>query len=183
MGIKILFAINPGKSLASAGVLPKSLLNCHVMSKVSDLGYNPSTTLYDVLFANDEAKGYSWPDPIGAGFGNTEAEGDKRKVVGSDDKVFDGYLATFNQGLGTYMQSFVQSLMSYINSYQALEGILTSMFQGLIAEQTKEFALVAGGYNQQFITLMSEHIRGSLNLSQLYAQGYQMHLEKLKHRH
>jgi nitrate reductase NapA len=62
-----------------------------VTTKVADLGYTPSTTLYDVLFANDEAKSYAWPDPIGAGFGNTEAEGDKRKVVGSDDKPFEGY--------------------------------------------------------------------------------------------
>jgi len=62
-----------------------------VTTKVAEFGYTPSTTLYEVLFANEEAKGYAWPDPIANGHGNTEAEGDKRKVVGSDDKPFEGY--------------------------------------------------------------------------------------------
>ncbi len=62
-----------------------------VTTKLADLGYNPSTTLYEVLFANEEAKSYQWPDPIGKGFDNTEAAGDKRTIIGSDGKEFKGY--------------------------------------------------------------------------------------------
>ncbi len=50
------------------------------------MGYKGSDTLYDILFAHKDMTKYAWPDPIGDGFGNTEAEGDKRNVEG-----FDGY--------------------------------------------------------------------------------------------
>ncbi|RMH60689.1 MAG: nitrate reductase catalytic subunit NapA [Calditrichaeota bacterium] len=50
------------------------------------MGYKKTDTLFDVLFANKEARAYVWPDPIGEGFDNTEATGDKRKVEG-----FEGY--------------------------------------------------------------------------------------------
>jgi nitrate reductase NapA len=57
-----------------------------VIGKARDMGYTDKDTLYDVLFANKEAKGYTWPDPVGTGFLNSEAAGDKRKVEG-----FKGY--------------------------------------------------------------------------------------------
>ncbi len=57
-----------------------------VRQKARDFGYREDTTLFEILFANPEAKTYAWPDPVGEGFGNTEAEGDKRKVEG-----FTGY--------------------------------------------------------------------------------------------
>ena len=62
-----------------------------VLPAAREMGYHPDDTLYDVLFANDEAKSYAWPDLVGEGFQNTEAEGDKRKVIGSDDQPWDGY--------------------------------------------------------------------------------------------
>ena len=62
-----------------------------VLEGAQKMGYNPNDTLYDVLFANEEAKSYTWPDPIGKDTLNTEAMGDKRKVLGSDDKPFEGY--------------------------------------------------------------------------------------------
>ncbi len=62
-----------------------------VMEDARAMGYTSDNTLYDVLFANDEAKSYAWPDPIGKDTINTEAEGDKRAVVGSDDQPFNGY--------------------------------------------------------------------------------------------
>ena len=70
-----------------------------VMTTAQKMGYNPNDTLYDILFANDDAKKYTWPDPVGDGFGNTEAEGDKRKVVGSDGTPFEGY--------GFFMQKYL----------------------------------------------------------------------------
>lgn len=57
-----------------------------VMTAATRMGYKETDTLYDVLFANEEARAFAWPDPIGEGFDNTEAGGDKRNVEG-----FDGY--------------------------------------------------------------------------------------------
>ncbi len=54
-----------------------------VMAKARAMGYKDSDTLYDVLFANKEARSYKWPDPVGEGFINSEAGGDKRNVEGS----------------------------------------------------------------------------------------------------
>lgn len=57
-----------------------------VRRSAEKMGYKNSDTLFDVLFAPKEAKDFAWPDPIGTGFDNTEATGDKRKVEG-----FKGY--------------------------------------------------------------------------------------------
>ncbi len=62
-----------------------------VLDKAKAMGYTEDTTLYEVLFANDEAKSFAWPDPIGKDRLNSEVEGDKRNVKGSDGKVFNGY--------------------------------------------------------------------------------------------
>jgi nitrate reductase (cytochrome) len=57
-----------------------------VIGKAHEMGYTEKDTLFDVLFANKEAKTFAWPDPIGKGFLNTESAGDMRKVEG-----FKGY--------------------------------------------------------------------------------------------
>jgi nitrate reductase NapA len=57
-----------------------------VIDKAKAMGYKETSTLFDVLFANKEAKEYKWPDPVGKGFINTEAGSDKRDVSG-----FKGY--------------------------------------------------------------------------------------------
>lgn len=57
-----------------------------VLAKARAMGYKDTDTLYDVLYANKEARSYKWPDPVGSGFPNTEAEGDKRNMEG-----FKGY--------------------------------------------------------------------------------------------
>lgn len=62
-----------------------------ITAAAAAMGYKPTDTLFDVLFANKEARSFKWPDPIGKGYGNTEAEGDKRNVIGSDGKPFKGY--------------------------------------------------------------------------------------------
>ncbi len=71
--------------------LPNGTVLPNVVNAAQRMGYKPTDTLFDVLFANKEARGYKWPDPIGKGFYNTEAEGDKRNVAGSDGKPFKGY--------------------------------------------------------------------------------------------
>ncbi len=62
-----------------------------VVSEAQKMGYNPNDSLYDVLFANEEAKSFQWPDPVGKDTQNTEAEGDKRNILGSDGKPWEGY--------------------------------------------------------------------------------------------
>lgn len=62
-----------------------------VLEAAREMGYNPNATLFDVLFANEKAKSFQWPDPMAEGFQNTEAEGDKRSVLGSDDQPWTGY--------------------------------------------------------------------------------------------
>lgn len=62
-----------------------------VLEEVSKLGYNPNTTLYEVLFANELAKSFTLPDPIAEGSINTEANGDKRNIMGSDGQPWAGY--------------------------------------------------------------------------------------------
>ncbi|MBT3210081.1 MAG: nitrate reductase catalytic subunit NapA [Bacteroidetes bacterium] len=62
-----------------------------VLGGAQEMGYDPNATLYDVLFANKDAKSYDANDPIGSGFQNSNVFGDKRNVVGSDDKPFKGY--------------------------------------------------------------------------------------------
>jgi nitrate reductase NapA len=57
-----------------------------VVPAAQKMGYAPGETLFDVLFANADARSFAWPDPIGAGFMNTEAAGDGRDVEG-----FAGY--------------------------------------------------------------------------------------------
>lgn len=57
-----------------------------VLEAAKAAGYKPTDTLFDVLFANREAKSYKWPDKIGTGYTNSEAAGDKRNVAG-----FKGY--------------------------------------------------------------------------------------------
>jgi nitrate reductase NapA len=62
-----------------------------VLETAREMGYNPNDTLYDVLFANEDAKAFAYPDPIGEGFLNTEVEGDGRTVMGSDGQEWKGY--------------------------------------------------------------------------------------------
>ncbi len=57
-----------------------------VMTDARAMGYKDDDTLFDVLFANADARSYAWPDPIGKDTINTLAAGDKRKVAG-----FEGY--------------------------------------------------------------------------------------------
>ena len=62
-----------------------------VLDAAKAIGYSEEDTLFDVLFANEEAKSYPANDPIMENFDNTEVFGDKRGVIGSDGKEFKGY--------------------------------------------------------------------------------------------
>lgn len=62
-----------------------------VLNEAKDMGYNEDSTLFEVLFANNDAKKFSPKDSIMGEFDNTEVFGDSRNVIGSDGKVFGGY--------------------------------------------------------------------------------------------
>ena len=65
-----------------------------VMEDAKKMGYSEDDTLFDVLFANKEAQAFKWEpgkDPIAGNYQNSEVEGDKRDVIGSDGKPFKGY--------------------------------------------------------------------------------------------
>ena len=63
----------------------------NVLDAAKAMGYSEEDTLFDVLFANEEAKKFSANDPIMENYDNTEVFGDSRKVIGSDGKEFKGY--------------------------------------------------------------------------------------------
>lgn len=63
----------------------------NVMPEAEKMGYKKDDTLYDVLFANKEAKSYGADDPLLKDRPSTDVSGDHRNVVGSDGKVFKGY--------------------------------------------------------------------------------------------
>jgi len=63
----------------------------NVIGEAEKMGYSPNDTLYDVLFANEKAKSFAWPDPIGEGVINSEVEGDKRSIMDGSGKEFKGY--------------------------------------------------------------------------------------------
>lgn len=62
-----------------------------VLDKAKQMGYNEDTTLFEIMFANDDAMKFKTSDKIMAGNINTESIGDSRNVVGSDGEVFKGY--------------------------------------------------------------------------------------------
>ena len=63
----------------------------NVLEEAKAMGYSEDTTLYEVLYANKEAKSYKTDDKILENELNSEVFGDKRQVIGSDGKVFEGY--------------------------------------------------------------------------------------------
>lgn len=65
----------------------------NVIEEAKKMGYNEDTTMYEILFANKDAKSYKvdLEDPIQKGYDNSEALGDSRNVKGSDGKVWKGY--------------------------------------------------------------------------------------------
>ncbi len=64
-----------------------------VTTEAKKMGYNENTTMYDILFANEEAKSYKIDlnDPIQKGYDNSDCIGDSRNVLGSDGKKWEGY--------------------------------------------------------------------------------------------
>lgn len=55
------------------------------------MGYSEDDTLFDVLFANKEAKSFTSNDAVMKDYDNSEVKGDERKIQGSDGKEFKGY--------------------------------------------------------------------------------------------
>lgn len=62
-----------------------------VLDSAKAMGYKESDTLYDVLYANANAKAFSTNDNLLKNVNNSEVFGDSRNVIGSDGEVFKGY--------------------------------------------------------------------------------------------
>ncbi|PAF46200.1 nitrate reductase catalytic subunit [Helicobacter sp. 12S02634-8] len=63
-----------------------------VLDAAKAMGYSPDDTLFDVLFANKEAKKFTTQEELlKGGVLNSEVFGDERNVLGSDGKPFGGY--------------------------------------------------------------------------------------------
>ncbi|MGM0623790.1 MAG: nitrate reductase catalytic subunit NapA, partial [Campylobacterota bacterium] len=64
-----------------------------VIGEAKKMGYSEDTTMFDILYNNEDARSYKLDknDPIQKGYDNSEGYGDSRNVVGSDGKVFKGY--------------------------------------------------------------------------------------------
>lgn len=71
--------------------LPNGTVLPDVIEKARQMGYSPDTSLYDVLFANKEAKSFKWSSSDAKKYLNTEVMGDKRNLLGSDGKPWKGY--------------------------------------------------------------------------------------------
>jgi len=71
-----------------------------VLDEAKAMGYSEEDTLFDVLFANEEAKSYPAKDSVMEDFDNSEVFGDSRKVVGSDGKVFEADIVLVAVGRG-----------------------------------------------------------------------------------
>ncbi len=62
-----------------------------VIEAAKKMGYKEDSTMFDILFANKEAKKYTIDDPQLKGFDDSDSLGDSRKVLGSDGKEWKGY--------------------------------------------------------------------------------------------
>ena len=133
---------------------PKSLPD--VRKAAHAMGYNDDTTMYEILFANDEAKSYkidmdSFPQK---GYDNTECNGDSREVVGSDGTVFRGYNFMIHEYLFEEYASFGRGHahdLADFTTYHRVRGLkwpvvdgketqwrFNSMYDPYAAKQTKK---------------------------------------------
>ncbi len=99
-----------------------------VRRKAAAMGYKESDTLYDILFANSEARSYKWPDPVGEGFPNSEAEGDKRNVEG-----FKGYGFFIQKYLWEEYRKFGKGNghdLAYFDIYHKVRGLRWPVVNG-----------------------------------------------------
>lgn len=62
-----------------------------VLEEAKAMGYSEDSTLFDVLFANKEARSFKVTDAVLKDELNSDVFGDKRNVIGSDGEVFNGY--------------------------------------------------------------------------------------------
>ena len=62
-----------------------------VLEEARTMGYKDTDTLFDVLFANADAKAIPLENEVAKGYANSEVYGDERKVLGSDGKEWKGY--------------------------------------------------------------------------------------------
>jgi len=140
------------------------------------MGYTDDTTMYEILFANKEAKSYkvdmdSFPQK---GYDNTESNGDSRNVVGSDGKVFNGYgfmiheylfeeYASFGRGHGHDLADFttyhrVRGLKWPVVDGKETQWRFNAKYDPYAAKATKE----SGNSHAFYGTLAKNLLQGDL---------------------
>ena len=127
-----------------------------VIEAAKAMGYTEDTTMFEILFANKEAKSYkidlnSFPQQ---GYDNTDGNGDSRNVKGSDGKVFEGYgfmiqeylfeeYASFGRGHGHDLADFttyhkVRGLKWPVVDGKETQWRFNSKYDPYAAKETKE---------------------------------------------
>ncbi len=69
----------------------KNLDLVSVLDKAKKMGYTEDTTLFEILYANNDALKFTINDKTMKENLNTESIGDSRNIIGSDGEIFKGY--------------------------------------------------------------------------------------------
>jgi nitrate reductase NapA len=104
-----------------------------VLKEAEAMGYNRTDTLYDVLYANKDAKKFSWPDSIGKDTLNTEAEGDKRSILDGNNEEFKGYGFFLQKYLWEEYRQFGLGHahdLAYFDDYHKVRGLKWPVIDG-----------------------------------------------------
>ena len=170
----------------------------NVIDKALKMGYTKDTTMYEILFANEKAKSYKidMNDPIQAGFDNTECSGDKRNVVGSDGKVWEGYkffihkylfeeYASFGRGHGHDLAPFdvyhkVRGLKWPVVDGKETQWRFNAKYDPYAAKETKEsgnshafYGTLAKALSQGDLMGIKDKTKKSLkNKAKIFARPY-----------
>ena len=169
-----------------------------VIGAAKEMGYTEDTTMFDILFANEDAKSYKLDqkDPIQKGYDNSEGYGDDRNVIGSDGKVFEGYgfhihkylfeeYAAFGRGHGHDLAPFdvyhkVRGLKWPVVDGKETQWRFNSKYDPYAAKETKgtddEFAFygkLAKALKQGNLTGVTDKTKKALkNKAKIFARPY-----------
>lgn len=97
-----------------------------VLKDANNMGYKENNTLFEILFANNDAKTFDPKDKVINNFDNTEVFGDNRNIEGSDGKVFKGYQFFIQKYLWEEYRKFGLGHghdLAYFDDYHKVRGL------------------------------------------------------------
>lgn len=104
-----------------------------VINDAKKMGYKENDTLFDILFANKDAKQFKSKDEVISTFNNTEVFGDSRNIEGSDGKVFKGYEFFLQKYLWEEYRKFGLGHghdLAYFDDYHKVRGLRWPVVNG-----------------------------------------------------